>query len=93
MSTLLVANGRQMQGLALPSEAAMNTDPRPNVTRVFVLGVVAFALVAVGWFLLSWRVMHTSPGDAGGQALGVVLALLVLVSAVGAIRGGRDRAG
>lgn len=71
----------------------MTTDQRPNVTRGLVLAVVALALVAVGWFLLSWRVMHTSPADAGGEALGVVFALLVVISVVGAIRGGRPGAG
>jgi hypothetical protein len=67
----------------------MPTDQRPHLTRTFVLGAIVFALAAAGWFLLSWRVMHASPGDAGGEALGVVFALLVVVSAIGAVRGGR----
>lgn len=67
----------------------MPTDQRPHPTRTLVLGVALFALVAAGWFLLSWRVMHTSPGNAGGEALGVVFALLIVVSVVGAVRGGR----
>ncbi len=51
-----------------------------------VAGAAAVALLAVGWFVLSWRVGHTAPADALGEALGVALGLLIVASAVGAFR-------
>lgn len=75
----------------------MTTDPqfesrgRPDQpggpTRAIVAGITLLALLGVGWFVMSWRVMHTPPSDAGGEAVGVVLALLIVVSVIGAIRG------
>ncbi|MBX6723403.1 MAG: hypothetical protein IRY92_09240 [Dactylosporangium sp.] len=54
--------------------------------RLLVLGGAILAASGVGWFLMSWRIMHTPASDAGGEALGVVLGLLIVVSVVGAIR-------
>jgi len=58
--------------------------------RVLALGVAVLALIGTGWFLMSWRIMHTPVGDAGGEALGVVFGLLIVVSVVGAIRRRND---
>lgn len=44
------------------------------------------ALLGLGWFVLSHVVMRTDIGDAVVEALGVVLAVLVLVSLVAALR-------
>jgi hypothetical protein len=56
--------------------------------RLGVAAVVAALLLAAttGWFLLSWQVMGTAPGDAAGEAVGVGFALLIVVSVVGAVR-------
>jgi hypothetical protein len=50
-----------------------------------VAGGVLVLLSGAGWFALSRGVMGTSVADALGEALGVVLALLVVVSAVAAV--------
>ncbi|MFS8477467.1 MAG: hypothetical protein FWJ93_00570 [Micromonosporaceae bacterium] len=54
--------------------------------RLVVFGVALLTLIGSGWFLMSWQIMGTPAGDAGGEALGVVLGLLIMVSVVGAIR-------
>jgi hypothetical protein len=57
-------------------------------------GVIAgtvIALLGIGWFFLSHLVMQTSTPDAAGEALGVMLALLVVASAVGAVLQARRR--
>lgn len=56
---------------------------------VVVLAVIALVAVAVGWFLLSVRVAHTAPRTAVGEAVGVLLAGLLAVSIVGAMRSRR----
>ncbi|HZN70749.1 MAG TPA: hypothetical protein VFC00_03555 [Micromonosporaceae bacterium] len=60
-------------------------DVKPPVWPV-VVGATVLVGLGVGWFLLSSIVMHTTSADAAGEALGVALALLVVVSVVGAIR-------
>jgi hypothetical protein len=57
-----------------------------KAARVITTGTIVLILIAIGWFMLSWRVMHTPAGDAAGEALGVTFALLIVVSVVGAIR-------
>jgi hypothetical protein len=74
----------------------MPTDRESAPVRILVVGITLLLVLAVGWFLLSWRVMHTTPGDAAGEALGVTFGLLIVASVVGAIRrrdsdGDRDR--
>jgi hypothetical protein len=54
-------------------------------TRTAVLGGVCIAVLAVGWFVLSWRVEHTPAGDAFGEALGLAFGLLIVVSVVGSV--------
>jgi hypothetical protein len=71
----------------------MPLDPSDQTAmRTAVLGGLAVLLLAGGWFVLSWRVGHTGPGDAVGEALGVALGLLIALSVVGAIRS-RHRSG
>jgi hypothetical protein len=55
-------------------------------TRTLVLGGSVVALLGIGWFVLSHVVMGTATGDALVEALGVMLALLVVASVVGAVR-------
>jgi len=43
--------------------------------------------LGLGWFMLSHVVLDTAAGDAVVEALGVVLALLVVASVIGAVRG------
>jgi hypothetical protein len=61
----------------------------PAPWKVVVAGA-AVLLLAGGWFLLSVWEMGTRAADALGEALGVGFALLVVVSAIGAVLG-RDR--
>lgn len=57
---------------------------------VFLAAGVVVA-VAAGWFLLSLLAAHNDPRTAVRETVGVCLALLVLVSMVGAVRDGRRR--
>jgi hypothetical protein len=66
---------------------ASGTDDQ---TRTVVLGAVAIALVAGGWFVLSWRVAHNPAGDAFDESLGVAFAVLIVVALLhGFLRRGR----
>jgi hypothetical protein len=66
---------------------ASGTDDQ---TRTAVLGAVAIALIASGWFLLSWRVAHNPAGDAFDESLGVAFAVLIVVALLhGFLRRGR----
>jgi hypothetical protein len=59
--------------------------------RTLLLGGSAVALLGLGWFVLSHVIMGTDTGDAVVESLGVVLALLVVASVVGAVRGSGHR--
>lgn len=61
-------------------------------TRTLVLGGSVVALLGVGWFVLSHIVMKTPAVDAVVEALGVMLALLVVASIIGSVtRAHRER--
>jgi formate hydrogenlyase subunit 3/multisubunit Na+/H+ antiporter MnhD subunit len=64
----------------------MPTDRDSAPVWVLVAGVTVLLGLSVGWFLLSWRVLHATPGDAAGEALGVAFGLLIVASVIGAIR-------
>jgi peptidoglycan/LPS O-acetylase OafA/YrhL len=59
------------------------------MTRLARIGVIGVALLAVAWFGVSWAVLHSPVMDAVGEALGGVLLILVLLSALGALRRSR----
>lgn len=65
----------------------MNREPSPPRTSSVAVtaGAAIIVLIGAGWFVLSRYVMETATLDAIGEALGVMLGLLVLVSIVGAI--------
>lgn len=46
----------------------------------------AAVVCGFGWFLLAWRVMHETAGDAAGEALGVTFGILIVASVIGALR-------
>jgi hypothetical protein len=50
-----------------------------------LIGGILVVLLGVGWFALSRGVMGTAVVDAIAESLGVVLALLVVASIVGAV--------
>lgn len=56
-------------------------------TRTLVLGGTIVALLGIGWFVLSHMVMGTPTVDAVVEALGVMLALLVVASIIGSVGG------
>lgn len=51
------------------------------------LTIGAALVCGFGWFLLAWRVMHETAGDAAGEALGVAFGILIVASVIGALRG------
>lgn len=66
----------------------MTTGPAGGV---IVAGLTILLVVGAGWFALSWQIMNNTPTDAVGEALGVMFALLIVFSVIGAIRSrGRD---
>jgi hypothetical protein len=58
-------------------------------TRTIIVGAVIVGALGIGWFALSHLVMGTKTGDAIVEAVGVVLALLVVASVIGAVRANR----
>lgn len=70
----------------------MGTDGAGNTdTRLLVLGGSVVAVLGVGWFVLSHVVMKTPTVDAVVEALGVMLALLVVASIIGSVVSARRR--
>lgn len=66
----------------------MSTDS-PGGTRTAVIGAAVIGALGVGWFGLSHFVMHTASANAVGESVGVVLALLMVGSFVGAVLSSR----
>lgn len=58
-----------------------------------LVGGFVVVLGGVGWFTLSHVVMGTGIADAAGEALGVMLGLLVVTSILGAVLSGRHEPG
>jgi hypothetical protein len=64
----------------------MGTDrPDDAETRTLVVGGSSVAALGLGWFVLSHVVMKTPTVDAVVEALGVMLALLVVASIIGSV--------
>jgi hypothetical protein len=59
-------------------------DEQPRRLTGPLVGGILVVLLGVGWFALS-RVMGTTVVDAIAESLGVILALLVVASLVGAV--------
>jgi hypothetical protein len=53
--------------------------------RTAAIGASVIGILGAGWFALSHFVMKTATTDALGEALGVMLALLVVASIIGAV--------
>jgi hypothetical protein len=73
-------------------------DPGPGPgnksgAATLVVGGSVVALLGAGWFVLSHVVMHTPTPDAAAEAVGVILALLILASLLGAVVSGREKSG
>ena len=64
-----------------------------NSTWTLVIGAAVVTALAGGWFLMSHFLMDTDVGDAINESLGVAFGLLVLLSAIGAVRSGRGGPG
>lgn len=54
------------------------------------LWALAVGALLVLWFLFAWLVLDRHILDAAGESVGSAFALLVVVSVIGAVRGGRD---
>jgi steroid 5-alpha reductase family enzyme len=76
----------------MPLDSSDQAQASARTTRTLAIGGLVIVVLAAGWFALSWRVGHSSPADAFGEALGVAFALLIVFSVIGAVRG-RDRPG
>jgi hypothetical protein len=64
----------------------MGTDEAGDSdTRTLVIGGTIVALLGIGWFVLSHVVLGTPTVDAVVEALGVMLALLVVASIIGSV--------
>jgi hypothetical protein len=61
--------------------------------RAAALSGVVILILMVGWFTMSYLLMHNTVADALGEALGVGLGLLVVASVVGAVRSSRNAQG
>jgi hypothetical protein len=70
----------------------MSAEQRPGPIWPVTVAAIGVLGLAVAWFLWSWGGQHNPAGDALGEAVGVALGLLVLVSAIGAVLGRRRRA-
>jgi hypothetical protein len=70
-----------------------SVDPGARAYRAAVWGGAAIVLLGAGWFLLAHYVMGETVRDATGESLGVMLALLLVASVIGAVRSGRGRPG
>ncbi len=67
-------------------EAERAMDAAAPMSRAAMAAVALVGLLAVVWFMVSWRVLGSPLVDAAGEAAGGILALLVVVSIFGAVR-------
>lgn len=73
-----------------PAGAPVPAPADVSDRRAVAAGVVIVALSG-GWFLMSHFAMDTGVSDALGEAVGVALGLLLVISVVGAALAGRRR--
>jgi hypothetical protein len=76
---------------SIPAASAAESDAidRPGLSATTkVLISVATALLVV-WFFFAWLALDRHVLDAAGESVGTALALLLLVSVVGAVRANR----
>jgi hypothetical protein len=66
----------------------MSTDSSDG-TRAAVIAGALIGVLGVGWFVMSHFVIHNTSADAVGEAVGVVLALLIVASCIGAVLSSR----
>ena len=74
-----------------PGSAAGESDliVRPGIpTTTKILATVAAVLLVV-WFFIAWLALDRHVLDAAGESVGSALALLLIVSVIGAVRGSR----
>jgi hypothetical protein len=64
-------------------------DAEPAGSGSGGLALAGILVLSGGWFGVSWRVLGSPVVDAVGEAAGGVVAVLVLVSVVGAVRHSR----
>jgi hypothetical protein len=57
--------------------------------RTAAIGASVIGVLGFGWFALSHFIMKTATTDAVGEAVGVMLSLLVVASIIGAVRSAR----
>ena len=59
--------------------------PEP-LTPLAAFAVVLTGVLALAWFVVSWRVLHSPLADAIGETAGALAVALLVISIVGAIR-------
>lgn len=79
------------QELAAKSGAqASGTAPgRRRAGRAWTVWGTTAAVLLIGWFFVAWLALDRHIVDAAGESVGSGFALLLLVSVIGAVRGGR----
>ena len=60
-----------------------------TLTPTAKLWITAVGVLLVLWFLFAWLVLDRHLVDAAGESIGTALALAVVVSVIGAVRGSR----
>jgi hypothetical protein len=58
---------------------------RDSGRRTLAIGGSIIGLIGIGWFVLSHVIMRTNSSDAVVEALGVMLALTIVASVIGAV--------
>ncbi|HZN70748.1 MAG TPA: hypothetical protein VFC00_03550 [Micromonosporaceae bacterium] len=59
------------------------------VGRMWTVAAAVVGVVLVSWFFVAWLALGRHVADAAGESVGSGFALLLVISVIGAIRGGR----
>jgi hypothetical protein len=78
---------REVPAPRAPRDALVDAEPLESGSGG--LALAGILVLSGGWFTVSWRVLGSPVVDAVGEAAGGVVAVLVLVSVVGAVRHSR----
>jgi len=69
-------------------QAASQPAKRP-IGRMWTVSAVTVGSLLLSWFLFAWLALDRHIADAAGESVGSGFALLLVVSVIGALRGGR----
>lgn len=78
--------------MATDQETAAQTASQPAkrpIGRMWTVSAVTVGGVLLSWFFFAWLALDRHIADAAGESVGSGFALLLVVSVIGALRGGR----